>query len=274
MPDDKDYSSATHVVMPIKHSDGEIHNVAVPKDTDPGELHSALMDAGYGRAATWAGDAPGLITPGNAHLYNQPSPSTTSFRDDNGRSILVPTTVDGETLSDRSAKIRYYNTGKHLGIFESPEHADAYAKQMKEDYAAGKYNRPTPEGSLEHSKEFKDNVRRLWAMAGGPNSRAEAGNFLDWNEKYSEPVVSKNLESGKGQINFGPRPPGAEDVIHTHPRTGGPSEQDKATAKENHINVYVVDADGLHLVEPDGKVTRVFDSVGQATAETPKKKGR
>jgi len=271
MPGEKTFDSG-HVIVPVRHPDtGEMHHIAVPPDTDMGDFHSALMDAGYAKAATWAGDAPGLVTPGNLHLYNRPAPAVTSF-DDNGKTVLVPKTIDGETLSDQSAMYRYYRTGEHLGVFESPEHAAAYAQQLHEDYAAGKYNRPTAEGSQEHTKEFKDNARRLWALAGGPNSRAEAGNFLDWNAKFSEPVVSKNLESGQGQISFGPRPPGAESVIHTHPRTGGPSEQDKARAKENRINVYVVDADGLHLVEPDGKVTKVYDAVGGATAETPKPK--
>ncbi len=37
-----------HVIIPIVHPDsGEVHNIAVPEDTDLGDLHSALSDAGY-----------------------------------------------------------------------------------------------------------------------------------------------------------------------------------------------------------------------------------
>jgi hypothetical protein len=37
-----------HVVIPVLHPDsGEVHNIAVPTDTDLGELHKSLSDAGY-----------------------------------------------------------------------------------------------------------------------------------------------------------------------------------------------------------------------------------
>lgn len=37
-----------HVVLPVLHSgSGEVHNIAVPENTDLGELHDALLDRGY-----------------------------------------------------------------------------------------------------------------------------------------------------------------------------------------------------------------------------------
>lgn len=37
-----------HVIVPVLHPDsGEVHNIAVPEDTDLKDLHSALSDAGY-----------------------------------------------------------------------------------------------------------------------------------------------------------------------------------------------------------------------------------
>ncbi|MGA2857577.1 MAG: hypothetical protein ABSE40_11950 [Candidatus Sulfotelmatobacter sp.] len=96
---------------------------------------------------------PGLIQPGNIDLYNRPkipNPQggistvySTSFGDDKGREILVPRAADGTILSEKEAEQRYYRTGKHLGIFDSPEHATAYAEKLHNEYAAGKYDRKT-----------------------------------------------------------------------------------------------------------------------------------
>ena len=93
----------------------------------------------------------GLLEPGNIDLYNRPqihNPQggistvySTSFGDDKGREILVPRAADGKILSEKAAEQRYYKTGEHLGIFDSPEHATAYAQQLHNDYAAGKYNK-------------------------------------------------------------------------------------------------------------------------------------
>jgi hypothetical protein len=48
MPENKFDSGTPHAVLPILHPEtGEIHNIAVPSDTDLSELHSALSDAGY-----------------------------------------------------------------------------------------------------------------------------------------------------------------------------------------------------------------------------------
>jgi|SRR5579871_1741792 len=95
----------------------------------------------------------GLLVPGNLNLNGRPfvvnadgSVSTeysTSFGDAKGREILVPTVVNGRFLTPNGAKPEegspeekamfqaaqkhYVDTGEHLGIFDSPENADAYA---------------------------------------------------------------------------------------------------------------------------------------------------
>jgi len=33
-----------HVILPVLHPDGEVHNIAVPPDTDLGAFHAALLD--------------------------------------------------------------------------------------------------------------------------------------------------------------------------------------------------------------------------------------
>jgi hypothetical protein len=54
-----------------------------------------------------------------------------SFGDDQGREILIPTVSDdGRIMSADEAVKNYYDTGKHLGIFNSPEAATAYAERL------------------------------------------------------------------------------------------------------------------------------------------------
>lgn len=48
MSENKYGNPQPHVVLPVLHPDSnEIHNIAVPADTDLGELHKSLSDAGY-----------------------------------------------------------------------------------------------------------------------------------------------------------------------------------------------------------------------------------
>jgi hypothetical protein len=115
----------------------------------------------------------GLVAPGNIPIWNRPfianddgthsSEFSTSFTDENknspyyGKEVLVPTIVDGKFLTpdgkkppegsqqehDMLVKARdhYEKTGQHLGVFESPDHADKYADAL---HNRGKKGRPTP----------------------------------------------------------------------------------------------------------------------------------
>ena len=101
-------------------------------------------------------DIKGLITPGNINLNNRPivknldgsvsSEYSVSIGDDKGREILVPTVVNGKFLTPDGKKPKpgspeekemfkraaqhYQRTGEHLGIFKTPEDADAYAERV------------------------------------------------------------------------------------------------------------------------------------------------
>jgi hypothetical protein len=90
-------------------------------------------------------DVPGMIEPGNIDIHARPvvqnnDGSTSTVRSisigtDEGE-VLIPTVIDGRVVSDGEAGHHYYQTGEHLGIFDTPEDATAYAERLHEEQAA------------------------------------------------------------------------------------------------------------------------------------------
>ena len=87
------------------------------------------------------------VVPGTIDLYNRPEvPNqgglstvySASFNID-GKEVLLPLADDGRILTDEEAVQKYLRTGQHLGIFDTPDAASAYAAQLHTDYEAGKY---------------------------------------------------------------------------------------------------------------------------------------
>jgi hypothetical protein len=47
-----------------------------------------------------------------------------------GKTVLLPTVIDGKIVSDDEAKTHYFKTGEHLGIFNNEKDANKYDQQM------------------------------------------------------------------------------------------------------------------------------------------------
>jgi hypothetical protein len=87
-----------------------------------------------------AGQPQGLVRPGNIDLAKRPivknpdgSISTVRSMGVNvdGMEVLIPTVSDdGRIMTNDEAIQAYLRTGRHLGMFASPEHATAYAKLL------------------------------------------------------------------------------------------------------------------------------------------------
>lgn len=89
----------------------------------------------------------GMVSPGNIDLLNRPkvpnwntaevdsavypaySTVDSATRTDarTGKAVLFPRVVGGKILDEDSAWNHYTKTGEHLGIFNSPAHANLYA---------------------------------------------------------------------------------------------------------------------------------------------------
>src|SRR5690349_16206722 len=81
----------------------------------------------------------GLRTEGNIDLHSRPvakngdgfsTVRSISIGTDDGE-VLIPTVSDdGKLLTNKQAEDLYFKSGRHLGIFDTPENATAYAQKL------------------------------------------------------------------------------------------------------------------------------------------------
>jgi hypothetical protein len=117
----------------------------IPAGMDDGEFKDKLRNISPAEIMKQTGStgdkrAKGMSEPGNIDLGKRPSVknkdgSISTVRSINvginGAEVLIPTVSDdGQILSDDESVQSYLKTGKHLGKFDTPENAVAYAKSL------------------------------------------------------------------------------------------------------------------------------------------------
>lgn len=133
------------------------------------------------------------MVPGNIDLNSRPvvrnrdgSISTVrsmSFGTDQGE-VLIPTVINGRVVSDDEAIAEYRRTGRHLGIFRTPEEATGYAEQLHRDqerqYARpqGQRGRPVANAAAVAQQLFPG--VRITDNRRDPNSRLGRANPESW----------------------------------------------------------------------------------------------
>lgn len=120
----------------------EGYSTKLRKDVESMRSYQRNYQDGQNEPAYLAGSTTpdGMLETGNIDLNNRPrvknadgSISTVrsmSFNDGNGE-VLVPTVSDdGRIMTDEEAIAQYHETGKHLGKFDTPDNATAYAENL------------------------------------------------------------------------------------------------------------------------------------------------
>ena len=81
----------------------------------------------------------GLVEPGNIDVSKLPAVRNADGTystvrsmgvNINGKEVLIPTVINGRVVSDKEAINHYLKTGKHLGVFSTPEESSAYAEKL------------------------------------------------------------------------------------------------------------------------------------------------
>lgn len=120
-----------------------------------------------------------------------------------GKEVLIPTvSEDGRLMTNKEAVSEYRRTGKHLGMFASPEASDAYAESLHEDQAGQYKNRSvleslinahdvaTPVGQKSLEKKIFQKIIdfRKQSKSMEPDEKSRMDKLI---AKYSNSLVSK-----------------------------------------------------------------------------------
>lgn len=131
----------------------------------------------------------GLIQEGNIDIHNRPvvknpdgSISTVRSMSTNidGREVLIPSVSDdGRIMSDDEAIDNFMRTGKHLGMFDNPDDATAYAESLH-NQQADEYlpNQNSPQNQPANTDAPQPVQQQVGIMSGLGNGLAEPGRGL------------------------------------------------------------------------------------------------
>ena len=157
----------------------------------------------------------GQLEPGNIDLHNRPvvrnpdgSISTVRSMSANfdGREYLIPTVAaDGSgILSDEDAIQQYRRTGQHLGVFDTPDNATAYAESLHNEQAQ-EYAPQAGGGAFDHliPKEPPIEKTPAFLMRGGP---------------AAAPSINTGLINLPGSASI---PPNPGEIVMDDGTTGG-----------------------------------------------------
>ncbi|EIM25760.1 glycoside hydrolase family 73 protein [Microvirga lotononidis] len=181
--------------------------------------------AGYSGITPYSDVSSGLLSPGNIDLDNRPmveNPDGTistvrsmSINVD-GVEALVPTVSDdGRLLSDEEAIDQFRATGQHLGLFDTPEAATAYAEQLHKAQEAQYLGDPWADFSSITAGTAFDPLTSISPSApAAPNfSDVELGTYPDITaDMYSSPMESfapvDTAPVNLSDVPTGPQPSG------------------------------------------------------------------
>ena len=149
----------------------------------------AGSNAEQAKQAFYSAYPKGLLEKGNIDIHNRPvvknpdgSISTVRSMSTNidGREVLIPTVSDdGRIMSDDEAIDNFMRTGKHLGMFDNPDDATAYAESLH-NQQADEYlprNNQVPQQPVQQNTQAAPQQQRGFLSDLG-NAAAETGRGL------------------------------------------------------------------------------------------------
>lgn len=153
----------------------------------------------------------------------------------------------------------------HIAVPENTPLADFHSA-LSDYYHETK---PTKEGAVEFSPEFRAAAKKAVTMATleasrrkhGENAGGEAGFSVHGSGETSPVKFSQDQEPSGGSMH---QSVSGDDLgaLHTHDsfHKADPSGGDEAAAKQAHTTVWVASRDGLYGVDPSGEPTKVFSN--------------